>query len=115
MPAKLRHVAIKVTDLDKARNFYQKTLGMKLCWESKVRDHISCHLTDGVIDLALMVYDEGDRSPEAKHAPPGNCIHHIGFETDHMEGTVEAMERQGFSVLSDPGMALVKMKAPDTP
>lgn len=115
MPAKLRHVAIKVTDLDTARKFYQNILGMKLCRENKVRDHISCHLTDGVIDLALMVYDEGDTSTEAKHAPPGNCIHHIGFETDNLAGTVEEMEKQGYSVLSDPSMDVVKMKAPDTP
>jgi len=112
MPAQIRHIAIKVDDLEKEKAFYQDAFGMKLCRQSKTRDHVSCHLTDGYIDVALVAYDDGDDSVEAKFAPKGPCIHHVGFETDDVDGSVAEMEAEGYRVLSDPGVIPVKMTAP---
>ena len=43
-------------------------------------------MTDGYIDLALMIYDSED-APEAQLSGKGPCIHHIGIEVDDPEVT----------------------------
>ena len=63
------------------------------------RGHVSRHLTDGNIDLALMVYDSEDVE-EARLSVPGPCIHHWASksriaahlrETDCVAGHVDGV------------------------
>ena len=110
----MRHVAIKIAmdDLEEKKDFYMNTVGMKFCRQSKTRDHISCHLTDGYMDFTLVAYDEGDDSEEAKYAPDGPCVHHTGFETDDLDAAVAEAEARGYRVLGFPGVIPVKMTGP---
>src|SRR5215468_7589431 len=71
------HIAIKVDDLEKATKFYQDVFGFRQTGTGYARGHVSRHLTDGNIDLALMVYDSEDVE-EAQLSGPGPCIHHWG-------------------------------------
>src|SRR5690349_16691798 len=62
--ARINHVALKVTDLETATRFYENVFGFRQVSTGRSRGHISRHLTDGYIDLALMVYDsEEDAKP----------------------------------------------------
>jgi lactoylglutathione lyase len=54
------HIAIKVDDLEKATKFYEEVFGFRQTGTGYARGHVSRHLTDGNIDLALMVYDSED-------------------------------------------------------
>ena len=54
------HIAIKVDDLEKATKFYEDVFGFLQTGTGYARGHVSRHLTDGNIDLALMVYDSED-------------------------------------------------------
>ena len=54
------HIAIKVDDLEKATKFYEDVFGFRQTGTGYARGHVSRHLTDGSIDLALMVYDSED-------------------------------------------------------
>jgi lactoylglutathione lyase len=114
MPTTMRHVAIKIAmvDLEEKKDFYMNTMGMKFCLQSKTRDHISCHLTDGYIDFTLVAYDEDDNSIEAKYASSGPCIHHNGFETDNVDAAVAKAKSKGYSVLGKPETVPVKMTGP---
>ena len=51
--ARIVHIAVKVDDLEKATEFYEKSFGFVEVETGQVRDHTSRHLTDGTIDLAL--------------------------------------------------------------
>ena len=53
------HLALKVEDLERTTEFYQKVFGFKEMDTAKVRDHTSRHLSDGVLDVALIKYDAG--------------------------------------------------------
>ena len=64
------HIALKVDDLDRTSEFYEKVFGFEPVETSKVRDHTSRHLSDGAIDLALIKYDS-EESAEARAA--GAC------------------------------------------
>src|SRR6266478_5276766 len=79
--ARINHVALKVTDLEAATKFYENVFGFRQVGTGRSRGHISRHLTDGYIDLALMVYDS-EEDEEAKLVGPGPAIHHFGIEVD---------------------------------
>jgi catechol 2,3-dioxygenase-like lactoylglutathione lyase family enzyme len=64
------HIAIKVDDLEKATKFYEDVFGFRQTGTGYARGHVSRHLTDGNIDLALMVYDSEDVE-EAQLSGPG--------------------------------------------
>ena len=82
--ARINHVALKVTDLEAATKFYENVFGFRQVKTGRSRGHISRHLTDGHVDLALMVYDS-EEDEEAKLVGEGPAIHHFGIEVDDHE------------------------------
>ena len=109
--ARIVHIALKVEDLDKTSEFYEKVFGFIPTETSKVRDHTSRHLSDGAIDLALIKYDS-EESAEAKAAGKGPCIHHFAIEVDNMDKSVAEIGKFGCEIISDPGVVPVKFRAP---
>ena len=108
--SRIVHIAIKVEDLDKTSEFYEKVFGFTRIETSRVRDHTSRHLTDGTIDLALIKYDS-EESAEAKAAGLGPCIHHIGIEVDDLDKNVAEIRKFGCEIISNPGTVPVKFRA----
>jgi|SRR6185369_298182 Lactoylglutathione lyase and related lyases len=110
--ARIVHLAIKVDNLDEATKFYEDVFGFKQLKTGRNGAHISRHLTDGTIDLALMVYDSED-SPEAQLAGPGPRLHHWGVEVDDQAGYAEKIKAAGGTILSKPDAGALKFRAPD--
>ena len=110
--ARIVHLAIKVDNLDEATKFYEDVFGFKQLKTGRNGAHISRHLTDGAIDLALMVYDSED-SPEAQLAGPGPRLHHWGVEVDDQAGYAEKIKAAGGTILSKPDAGALKFRAPD--
>jgi lactoylglutathione lyase len=105
------HIALKVDDLERATEFYEKSFGFSEVETGKVRDHTSRHLTDGAIDLALIKYDSED-SAEARASGLGPCIHHFAIEVEDMKEAAANLERFGCEIISDPGVIPIKFRAP---
>jgi lactoylglutathione lyase len=110
--ARINHVALKVTDLEAATKFYENVFGFRQVKTGRSRGHISRHLTDGYVDLALMVYDSEDDT-EAKMVGPGPAIHHFGIEVEHHNGFAEKVVANGGTILSGPGEFPIKYRSPD--
>ncbi len=110
--ARIVHLAIKVDNLDEATKFYEDVFGFKQLKTGRNGAHISRHLTDGTIDLALMVYDSEDL-PEAQLAGPGPRLHHWGVEVDDQAGYAEKIKAAGGTILSKPDAGALKFRAPD--
>lgn len=106
------HIALKVDDLERSTEFYQKVFGFKEAKTEKVRDHTSRHLSDGVIDLSIMQYDAGTDSAESRAAGEAPCIHHFAVEVDDLKRTEKEIRAYGCEVISDPGVVPVKFRAP---
>jgi len=106
------HIALKVDDLDKATTFYEDVFGLYQLKTGYARGHVSRHMTDGTIDLALMVYDSED-AQEAQLAGPGPCIHHWGIEVEDREAYAARITAHGGTILSEPGEDALKFRAPD--
>src|SRR5439155_21090831 len=109
---RINHIALKVADLDAATRFYENVYGFRQVGTGRSRGHISRHLTDGYIDLALMVYDSED-DPAAKLVGPGPAIHHFGIEVEDHEGFAETVAQNGGTILSAPGEVPMKYRGPD--
>src|SRR5215470_16191947 len=110
--ARIAHIAIKVTDLEKATRFYEDVFGFRQVSTGHARGHVSRHMTDGNIDLALMVYDSEDVE-EAQLSGPGPCIHHWGIEVEDRDSYVAKIEANGGTIISEPGEGALKFRAPD--
>ena len=65
----MRHVALKVSDLERAKDFYVRVFGMKVVWQP---DPENAYLSSGSDNLAL------HRAPTAANEP-GQRIDHLGF------------------------------------
>ncbi len=109
---RINHIALKVADLDAATRFYETVYGFRQVHTGRSRGHISRHMTDGYIDLALMLYDSED-DPEAKLVGPGPAIHHFGIEVEDHEGFVAKVTAAGGTILSKPGEIPIKYRSPD--
>jgi lactoylglutathione lyase len=109
--ARIVHIAVKVDDLEKATEFYEKSFGFVEVETGQVRDHTSRHLTDGTIDLALIKYDS-EESAEARASGLGPCIHHFGIEVDDLKQSAAELAKFGCEVISDPGVIPIKFRAP---
>jgi lactoylglutathione lyase len=109
--ARIVHIAVKVDDLEKATEFYEKSFGFVEVQTGQVRDHISRHLTDGAIDLALIKYDSED-SAESRAAGLGPCIHHFGIEVDDMKASADELAKYGCEIISASGEIPIKFRAP---
>jgi lactoylglutathione lyase len=110
--ARICHIAIKVNDLEQSTKFYEEVFGFKQIKTARNGQHISRHMTDGAIDLALMIYDSED-SAEAQLAGPGPRLHHWGIEVADRDGYAEKIRQHGGTILSNPDAGALKFRAPD--
>ena len=106
------HISLKVDDVKRTGDFYQRVFGFQDAETRKTRDHVSRHMTDGAIDFTLMKYDEGTQSAESKAAGDGPCIHHFAIEVEDIERATREITSRGCVVVSDPGVIPVKFRAP---
>ena len=113
MQNRIVHLALKVENLEKSTEFYEKVFGFREVETKKTRDHISRHMTDGALDFTLMKYDEGTRSAESLAAGEKPCIHHFAIEVTDLEQATADLKTYGCEIVSDPGVIPVKFKAPD--
>jgi lactoylglutathione lyase len=109
---RINHIALKVADLEAATRFYEEVYGFRQVRTGRSRGHISRHMTDGYIDLALMVYDSEDDA-EARLVGPGPAIHHFGIEVEDHEAFAEKVAAHGGTILSRPGEVPIKYRGPD--
>ncbi|HET9663830.1 MAG TPA: VOC family protein [Burkholderiales bacterium] len=106
------HLALKVEDLERTTEFYQKVFGFREVETKKTRDHLSRHLTDGELDFTLIKYDDGTESAESKASGEGPCIHHFAIEVDDVQKHAAELRKYGCEIISDPGVIPVKFRAP---
>lgn len=115
---KIKHIAIKVDDMDKAADFYMNTLGLEhvstIHKEGAKGARTSKHLTDGYLDITLIQY-ASDASEGYSWAGDGPCIHHIGIEVEDVDGMTKKIKEGGAEIMSDEGRIPVKFRSPAGP
>ncbi|HKL88592.1 MAG TPA: methylmalonyl-CoA epimerase, partial [Salinibacter sp.] len=101
--ARLEHIGIAVDDVDAVIDRFQDLLGTdpykaETVTEQKVRTHF---LGAGTAKLELLE-SLADDSPVQKFLDRrGEGLHHLAFEVDDAETTMERLRNAGFTLLSD--------------
>jgi methylmalonyl-CoA/ethylmalonyl-CoA epimerase len=104
MIGKLNHVAIAVSDLDKAARTYRETLGARVSPPAAQPDHgvtvVFVELPNTKIELLQPL---GDNSPIAKFLErnPDGGMHHLCYEVDDIVAARDKLKAQGARVLGD--------------
>lgn len=70
----LRHLALRVRDIRKAKDFYLRFFGMQVVWEP---DPQNCYLSSGTDNLAL--HEVPAASAEGQASTPASPLDHFGF------------------------------------
>jgi lactoylglutathione lyase len=110
--ARIVHIALKVDNLEDATRFYEGAFDMHQVGTGYARGHTSRHMSDGALDMALMVYDN-EEVHEAQLSGAGPCIHHWGIEVEDRDAAIKAIEQNGGVIISDPDEGALKFRAPD--
>ena len=110
--SRIVHLALKVMDLERATRFYEDVFGFRQTGTGYARGHVSRHMTDGALDLALMVYDNEDVH-EAQLSGAGPCIHHFGIEVPDRDAAMSNIVAHGGEIISDPKEGALKFRAPN--
>ena len=76
----MRHIALKVKDIQRSKAFYRDVLGMDLVWEP---DAQNAYLSSGSDNLAL------HEIPAAEAAPKAQQLDHFGFVVESVERVQE--------------------------
>ena len=96
----LRHLAIRVLDMDRSRIFYEDLLGLRVVWEPD-RDNV--YLSSGMDNLALHTIPKEEVSHY--HQEVGQFLDHFGFiveSPDQVETMARKMEEAGVRILNPP-------------
>src|SRR5262249_5434683 len=104
---RIAHIALKVEDLDKAAEFYEKVFSLSRVVKARSEARPRNRLSDGEIDLTFLKYDD-DKSARAQAAGEGPCIPHFAIEVDDLDKYVGAVRKFGCKILGDPTIPPVK-------
>lgn len=81
----MRHIALKVRDIQRAKLFYQETFGMEVVWEP---DPQNVYLSSGVDNLALHELSKGVQPSSSEQQ-----LDHLGFVVESVE-RVQELEKE---------------------
>jgi predicted enzyme related to lactoylglutathione lyase len=102
MPARIRHIALSVKDIDATADFYEKAFGLKRSPKSEGPTAFRVYMSDGEINLALLQY-KSEVGSGLKNASEFVGIHHFGFQCDNIETQQKQIEAAGGQFLFDLG------------
>lgn len=90
----MRHIALKVTDIQRSKEFYQKLLGLEVVWEPDAKN---VYLSSGCDNLALHEVNQQSGSVSTQQQ-----LDHLGFVVESVE-RVQQLESefraQGVSIV----------------
>ncbi len=104
MPARIRHIALSVKDIDATADFYEKAFGLTRSPKSEGPTAYRVYMSDGEINLALLQY-KSEVGSGLKNPSEFVGIHHFGFQCDDLEKQQKQIEQAGgkfFFDLGDP-------------
>ncbi len=103
--AQIRHIAIQTQDEEATARFYIENFGLKEVRKLDSPRTAGYFLTDGHINLAILRF-KNDVIAGAERGTGWCGIHHIGFQVESLEETVEKLAASGAKPRDDINVAL---------
>lgn len=95
---KFLHAMIRVKDIKKSKDFYEKLLGLKPSRTINLEDCKLHYMSDGNIEIELT---ENFENPENGYEN-GSAFGHFAFECDDIDAFSKKMEEMGYEYLWNP-------------
>ena len=92
----LRHLALRVRDIQRSKAFYTETMGMRVVWEPDARNS---YLTSGTDNLALHELDPNEQILGTQ------SLDHLGFivgSPDEVRLWADHLEARGANIIAPP-------------
>lgn len=109
MRVSLDHVHIFASDVSATVRFFSQMFGASCVWDDEAAGVRNVRLAIG--NSFLHLYDQPPKGMR------GGAMHHIGIETDDLEGLVARMASQGYAFRNEirrtPNYSYVMVSAPD--
>ena len=102
MIKKIDHIGIAVKSIDKARDYFENTLGLicegiETVESQKVK---TAFFSVGEVHIELLE-PTSDESAVARYlGKNGEGVHHIAFKTDNLEAQLDQAEKRGCSLIN---------------
>jgi len=100
---RINHIAILVEEIDEALHFWRDALGLKVTRVEEVpgQDAVVAFLPVGDMEIELVksTSDESGVARYLKKRGPG--IHHICFEVDDIEASLESLKASGVRLINN--------------
>ena len=102
MIKKIDHIGIAVKSIDKARDYFENTLGLicegiETVESQKVK---TAFFSMGEVHIELLE-PTSDESAVARYlGKNGEGVHHIAFKTDNLEAQLDQAEKRGCSLIN---------------
>ena len=103
--ARLRHIAVCVSDLDKAAEFYSQVFEFKRIGREDLDIGSAVYMSDGVINMALLNFKGkgGVAASDLKESQVFVGAHHFGIQVDDLTETQKKIEAAGGKFFFDLG------------
>jgi len=100
---RIAHLAMKVEDIDKASDFFNKVFGFTQITVPGLRSTVR-YMSDGNVHIAIN--QARAANPAAGKAAERPCIDHFGIEVDNVAESTADAGKFGCKVISEPGKVL---------
>lgn len=102
MIKKIDHIGIAVNSIEKARDYFEKTLGLtcegvETVESQKVK---TAFYSVGEVHIELLEPTSGDSAVAKYLGKNGEGVHHIAFKTDNVEDQLDQAEKSGCSLIN---------------
>ncbi len=98
--AKLRHIALSVSDPEKSAKFYSETFDMEILERTDSPLATGVYLSDGTICLALLKF-KNDESAGLERGKDWIGTHHFGFWVDDLDAQGAKIKASGGKFFMD--------------
>lgn len=113
----VQHIAISVSDMDKALEFYSGLLGLEVLMDMEMEGDPAIEAILGVKDLKMryVIFNNAGgkinllefKNPKGKNVaeklrPYDKAIHHIAFSVDDIEAAYKELSEKGVEFISPP-------------
>ena len=109
MRISLDHAHIFASDIDATIDFLSRMFGATVVWGEEAAGTRSVRVQIG--KAFIHIYDQAPRSER------GGPVHHLGIETDDLDGLVTRMKAEGFAfrnaIRTEPKFRYVMVAGPD--
>ncbi|SLN63810.1 Lactoylglutathione lyase [Roseivivax jejudonensis] len=102
MKPRLRHIALRVKDLEASATFYESVFGFERVGREEIPIGAAVYLSDGVINLALLNY-YGQEGAASEGAADTAGTDHFGVQVDDIDAMREVIESSGGTFYFDLG------------